>query len=67
MSVKEFFLIAFIKNKKPYKKSHLCLYCTFLIVLNTVRGPDKSYMINHVVYFSLKALQNNVSLAANFI
>ena len=47
------FLIAFIENQKSYKKSHLCLHYTFLISFNTARESDKSYMINHVVYFGL--------------
>ena len=30
------------------------LHYTFLIFLNTTRDFDKSYIINHVVYFGLK-------------
>ena len=43
----------YIKPKIIYKKPHLCLHYTFLIFLNTAREFDKSYMINHVVYFGL--------------
>ena len=31
----------------------MCLHYTFLIFLNTARESDKSYLINHVVYFGL--------------
>ena len=38
---------------KLYKKSHLCLHYTFLILVNSARESDKSYTINQVVYFGL--------------
>ena len=31
----------------------LCLHYMFLTFFNTARESDKSYMINHVVYFAL--------------
>ena len=40
-------------------KSHLCLHSTFLIFHNTAGEPDKSYMINHVVYFGLMTVSKN--------
>ena len=48
------FLIAFTWNYKSYIKSHLCLHYTFLISFNTARESDKSYMINHSVFWPLK-------------
>ena len=56
VSGKEFFSIAFIQNQKSYKKPHLCLHYIFLIFLNTAKQSDKSYMINHVVYFGLNLI-----------
>ena len=49
ISVKEFFFIAFILNQKSYK-NHICVY---IIYFYAARESDKSYMINHVVYFGL--------------
>ena len=34
----------------------MCLHYTFLIFLNTARESDKSYMINHIAHFGLKAM-----------
>ena len=46
ISVKEFFLIAYIKN-------HIYVYIIHFWFFNKARESDKSYMINHVVYFGL--------------
>ena len=42
-----------MRNQKSHEKSHFVLHYTFLTFFNTASESDKSYMINHVVYFGL--------------
>ena len=51
--VKEFLISLYKKSCK----NHICVYFMhflFILFFNTARESDKSYMINHVVYFDLK-------------
>ena len=49
-----------VVHVKNHKKDHTCVYASILMIFFLIH--DKSYMINHKVYFSLKAF--NVPLTA---
>ena len=48
--------LSFMLFKKSYEKSYVCLHYIFLTFFDTERESDKSYVINHIVYFALNAM-----------